>query len=129
MGPCHNFAFSDEGCIYTWGLGSYGQLGSGNLSLKQSTPTSINGGGPDDDWLNQSQVNIRTPTTPGGNFTESPRKSVTVGATNRFQELGGIFPRHRVKKYLPNIVVNLWFDSSFILVSKRIILYEVSHLD
>lgn len=116
VGPCHNFAFSEEGCIYTWGLGSYGQLGSGNLTLKQSTPISINGGGPDDDWLNQSQV-IRTPTTPGGNFTESPRKSATTA--NRFQELGGILPRHRVKKYLPNIVVNLWFDSSFILVSKR----------
>ena len=128
VGPCHNFAFSEEGYIYTWGLGSYGQLGSGNMALKQSTPTSINGGNPDDDWLNQSHHNLAgTPGTPGNYLSGgSPGKTPTNSATgtggigNKLQDLGGVFPRHRVKKYLSNIVVNLWFDCSFILVSKNL---------
>ena len=42
VGPCHNFAISEEGDMYSWGLGSYGQLGNGKFELKQASPTIIN---------------------------------------------------------------------------------------
>lgn len=42
VGPCHNIGISDEGDIYAWGLGSYGQLGINKLLLKQIVPVLIN---------------------------------------------------------------------------------------
>ena len=114
VGPCHNLAFSDEGHIYTWGLGSYGQLGNGNLSLRQSIPIPVNGG-PEDDWY------IGTPDKIG-NFGENliDMDNLGIGRTSRRSHNSNtsIFPKGKVKKYLPNIAVNLWFDCSFILVSK-----------
>ena len=42
VGPYHNFFVDDDGIIYSWGLGSYGQLGNNKLIVKQSVPVAIN---------------------------------------------------------------------------------------
>ena len=42
VGPYHNFFVDDDGIIYSWGLGSYGQLGNNKLIAKQSIPMAIN---------------------------------------------------------------------------------------
>lgn len=130
-------AFSEEGSIYTWGLGSYGQLGNGSLLLKQTTPTSINGSIEDDSFF-ETPGNNGTAGDTGyitntdnllsygtGNILESGQSDPLgmhnhkQGNTNKYKHWGAL-PRHRVKKYLPNIVVNLWFDCSFVLVSKKL---------
>jgi len=128
-------AFSEEGCIYTWGLGSYGQLGNGTLALKQFTPISINGNIEDDSFYEtagntgtagdseyitntDNLLNYGTGNTLESGHNDPLRASQRQGNLNKFKNWGAL-PRHRVKKYLPNIVVNLWFDCSFVLVSKE----------
>jgi alpha-tubulin suppressor-like RCC1 family protein len=56
VGPCHNFAVSEDGDIYSWGLGSYGQLGNGKFELKQHSPIIINE--TDDGSPNISAINF-----------------------------------------------------------------------
>jgi len=131
VGPCHNMAFSEEGSIYTWGLGSYGQLGNGSLSLKQFTPTSINGNIEDDSFYDTAGktggdeyiTNTDNLLNYGAGLQEIGQRETTP-TYNRQEQISkmknlSVLPRHRVKKYLPNIVVNLWFDCSFVLVNKK----------
>jgi len=131
-------AFSEEGSIYTWGLGSYGQLGNGSLSLKQFTPTSINGNIEDDSFYDTAGktggdeyiTNTDNLLNYGAGLQEIGQRETTP-TYNRQEQISkmknlSVLPRHRVKKYLPNIVVNLWFDCSFVLVSKHLFLRNMA---
>ena len=117
VGPCHNFAFSDEGEIYTWGLGSYGQLGNGHLGLKQPYPACIN-----EDWGPETLQRSGSARNIVGSYLDVGNIGVTGNPSpprkNEDPIRSLIFPKDKVKKYLPSVVVNLWFDCSIVLVSK-----------
>ncbi len=76
--------------MYSWGLGTYGQLGNGKNTLKQYVPMIINEEGAE---LNDNGEEMSNPTAL-------------------------VFPKEKIRKYLPNILITPGFDCTFLLVSK-----------
>lgn len=98
VGPFHNFCVMDNGEVYSWGLGSYGQLGGGEIIIQQSTPQLIN---PSPEKLQEPEEKTSEPSS----------------ASSQVLQTVHYFSQGSMKKALPNLVIYTGIDSTFFLIS------------
>jgi len=101
VGPYHNFFIEEDGTMYSWGLGSYGQLGNNKLNIKQANPTPIN----------EFEYN------PGANSIENVDERTRVYTT--------YLSKGNLRTVLSHLVITLGFDSSFILINRKLMLNQI----